>query len=83
MQAEPFEPIKQNESRATYECGPVFYIEAKAGEKLIKKAGCASQLFLSQIATLVGCVSSLRFLPLALSKIISLSLIKCQANRLI
>jgi quercetin dioxygenase-like cupin family protein len=31
MKSEPLKPIKQNESRATYECGPVFYITAKAG----------------------------------------------------
>jgi mannose-6-phosphate isomerase-like protein (cupin superfamily) len=30
MISEPLEPIKQNESRTTYECGPVFYISAKA-----------------------------------------------------
>jgi quercetin dioxygenase-like cupin family protein len=31
MQAEPLKPTKQNESRVTYECGPVFYITATAG----------------------------------------------------
>jgi quercetin dioxygenase-like cupin family protein len=31
MTIEPLKPIKQNESRTTYECGPVFYITAKAG----------------------------------------------------
>jgi mannose-6-phosphate isomerase-like protein (cupin superfamily) len=34
MKNQPLKPIKQNESRATYECGPVFYIEAKAGGTL-------------------------------------------------
>src|SRR5437868_3900331 len=31
MRRQPLRPIKQNESRTTYECGPVFYITAKAG----------------------------------------------------
>jgi quercetin dioxygenase-like cupin family protein len=31
MTNEPLTPIKQNNSRTTYKCGPVFYITAKAG----------------------------------------------------
>jgi quercetin dioxygenase-like cupin family protein len=31
VKKEPLKPFKNNESRTTYECGPVFYITAKAG----------------------------------------------------
>jgi mannose-6-phosphate isomerase-like protein (cupin superfamily) len=34
MTLEPLSSIKQNESRTTYECGPVFYITAKAASIL-------------------------------------------------
>jgi mannose-6-phosphate isomerase-like protein (cupin superfamily) len=34
MQPQPLKPIKQNESRITYECGPVLYIKARAGSIL-------------------------------------------------
>jgi quercetin dioxygenase-like cupin family protein len=34
MQSNALEPVKQNDSRITYECGPVFYIKAKASSIL-------------------------------------------------
>jgi mannose-6-phosphate isomerase-like protein (cupin superfamily) len=31
VKSKPLKPIKENKARVTYQCGPVFYISAKAG----------------------------------------------------
>jgi mannose-6-phosphate isomerase-like protein (cupin superfamily) len=31
MTIEPLDPLKENEARATYKCGPVYFIKARAG----------------------------------------------------